>query len=438
MLKRIITALTVAVLLAASLTSCDSILGNAQELMQAPEPTGVMGEIQRALYDYCNGPVTLKYPRNGENRTAFILYDLDSDGMNEAVAFYSAVGEEEVDTVHINIVDKINGEWRSVSDVTTVGNAIDKVVAADLTGDGTVSLLVGVEMFSSVGNQLNLFTYEGGELFQHVQEDYTDFTVCDLMNTKNDQLLLLKLNTSERTSEARLYTFSGEAMELKGFAATDGNISSYAQIKLGALASGTPAVFVDSYKSKVTMVTDVLYYSNGSLINPFFDSTLAETQLTLRNTTTLCTDINADGVTDIPFSEIFPGYASRSDADRLYLTAWKSFDGSLFNDVLRGDFYYEAGYRLEFPSSWAGNITVVTDSANKMRSYRVWDPEMQTTASEILRIRAYSVSVFDSMDTTGIIELARSETTVWAARIVQTEDEYAINEAQLRQMFSLI
>lgn len=438
MLKRLLCLAAVMGMILSSLTGCSDITGSPRELLRAPKATGDMGEIQMALYRYAGNGITLKYPRSGENRSAFMLSDLDSDGVEEAVAFYSVPDTGEADAVHVNVIDLIDGEWKSTADVVTVGNAIDKVAVADISGKGEMTLLVGVELFSTIGNQLNLYDYDGKTLTQQVQENYTSFMVCDLIGNAGNQLLLFSLNTADRISQVKMYTFNGDAIELRGSVNTDGNISGYAQITVGKLSSGLPAIYIDANKSSVSTVTDVVYYTDGKLVSPFFDQTIGETQITMRNSTELCADINSDGTTDIPFTEIFPGYASRSESDRMYMTAWKNFDGSHFSDLIRGDFFYSGGYRLEFPSAWVGNVTLVTDTGNRMRSYRIWDPVMQTTGGEILRIRVYDIEDYGRIDTSGIIELARNETTVWAARIVSSEGEYAVDEATVRKLFSRI
>lgn len=438
MLKRLLIIAALMGIMLTSLTGCSTVTGSPRELLRAPKATGDMGDIQQALYRYAGNGITLKYPRSGDNRSAFLLSDLDADGVEEAVAFYSVPDKGEPDAVHVNIIDRVRGEWRSTADVVTVGTAIDKVSVADISGKGAATLFVGVELFSATGNQLNLYSYKDNKLTQQAQENYTSFMVCDLIGDGSDQLLLFSLNSAERTSQVRMYTFNGDAIELRGSVSTDGNISSYQQIAVGALSSGQTAIFVDANKSSLSTVTDVIFYSDGKLLSPLFDPTVGETQITVRNFNELCKDINGDGVVEIPFTEILPGYASRSENDRMYLTAWKRFDGQLFGNVLRGDFFYSAGYRLEFPESWVGNVTLVTDNENRMRSYRVWDPVMQTTGRELLRVRVYNADDYERIDKTGIIELERTDATVWAARVVSEEDEYSVDAETVRKLFSRI
>lgn len=422
------------------LTSCSGIPGDTRDLLQAPKATGDVGEIQRALFDYAGGGISLRYPHNGENRTAFLLTDLDGDGTEEAVAFYAVVAssDEEMDVVHVNIIDRVDGEWRSVFDAETLGSAIDKVAVADLSGDGKQTLLIGAQLFGAAGNQLNLYTYDGRTASLRAQENYTQFLVGDLMGRGSDQLILLSLDGTEHVSSVAVYTFDGVTVERQGAVATDGNVSGYTQALLGKLPDGRPALFLDAAKSALSLVTDVVFFHERELVSPFYDPTVGETQLTLRNSAEVCRDVDDDGMIEIPSTELLPGYGERSEAERIYLTVWRRFDGSRFSDVMCADTFAAGGFRLIFPDRWRGNVTLVTDNANRMRSYRLYDEERQTAGTEILRLRAYDVDVYERFDHTELIELARDENTVWAARLVTTEGPYAVTEDELMTLFSVL
>lgn len=439
-IKRLIPALALLTALCC-LSSCSAVTGEERDLLQAPKATGDVGEIQRALSDYAGSGISLRYPHNGENRTPFLLTDLDGDGTDEAVAFYAVVAssdEESVDAVHVNLIDHVNGKWQSVFDAATPGNAIDKVAVADLSGNGRQTLMIGVQLFGAAGNQLDLYTYGNGTLTRQAQENYTQFLVGDLLGAGSDQLIVLSLDGVEHTSTVSVYAFDGETVEHKGTAATDGNVSGYAQVALGALSDGRPALFVDAAKSALSLVTDVVYFDGSGLISPCFDPLLGETQMTLRHSTEVSRDMDGDGVTELPFTELLPGYGERSEADRVYLTVWNRFNGSRFSEVFCADVFAAGGFRLTFPARWRGSVTLISDSTNRMRSYRLYDEEKETVGAEILRVRAYDVETYGRFDHEGLIELARNETTVWVARLLMTQGTYAVTEEEIKTLFSLL
>ena len=408
------------------------------ELLFAPRYGGELYDIQQALYAYAGRSVNLRFPRSGDNRTAFIRYDLDGDSVKEAVAFYSSPTADGVAEVHINIIDQREGRWRSVYDTATGASDIHRVDISPLSQGGEPVIAVGAELYSATGNQLTLFTYSKDRLTTCMQDSYTEFMLCDLAGAGYKQLLTLNLNSTERTAKAHVYTVMGSKAKLMGTATLDGNISDFTSVKQGTLADGRAAVFIDSAKSTAATLTDAVYFEGERLVNPFFDSTLNETVSTLRVSTEMCRDINSDGITDIPFSEVLPGYEEKPADERRYLTVWRSFDGSKYLNTLVADFNYEGGYYFAFPDSWQGKVTFIYDDQNKMRSYRVWDSTLNTASQELLRIRVYTTDQYKTFEGGQLIELARTEGHVWAARLVATGGQFGIDAQQVLQSFNLL
>lgn len=434
MLKRIFLCILSVVIAAFCLTSCDTV-GSVNELLTAPRSGGELYDIQQALYSYAGRSVKLHYPRSGDNRTPFIRYDIDGDKIKEAVALYSVSNADGVNEIHINIIDKAGDKWSSVSDTATGASAIDKVEIAPLSSNSLPVIAVGAELFSSTGNQLSLFTYADGRLYTRMKENYTRFVLCDLAKKGFKQLVLLNINATDRVAEAQVYEVGDDFTSLMGTAAIDGNISSITAIKFATLTDGRPALYIDSVKSTASAITDLICFEGDKLVNPFYDKALGETRLTLRYNTLVCTDIDGDGSPDIPFAEVFSGYENASLDDRMYLTRWRSFDGKSYSDVMVGDFNFENGYYFAFPESWAGKVTLIYDKSNSMHSYRLWDSELSTASSEILRIRRYSAAEFDELKKDDLVELNRSDNVVWAARLIMNEGEFALDGEAAKKCF---
>ena len=70
-----------------------------------------------------------------------------------------------------------------------------------------------------------------------------------------------------------------------------------------------------------------------------------------------------------------------------------------------------------------------------MHSYRLWSYEQGAAQSEILRIRRYSVAEYDELKNDQLIELMRDDTQVWAARIIMTEGDYAMDKEEAVDCF---
>ena len=89
-----------AVFLGFALMSGCSVGIDVETLLRPPRPAGEQQQIQKALEKYILseqkkqaadtlGGYILKYPRFGDHRSAFVLQDLNGNGVDEAIVFYS-------------------------------------------------------------------------------------------------------------------------------------------------------------------------------------------------------------------------------------------------------------------------------------------------------------------------------------------------------------
>ena len=217
----------------------------------------------------------------------------------------------------------------------------------------------------------------------------------------------------------------------------DGNVTGYAKLQQAKVGNKS-AVYIDAYKGTTSMITDIVYVEEGKIINPFVTAAHAENEFTLRSSTETCRDFDGDGNLDIPFTRLLPGFELRVSSERAYLTVWREFDGALFKDKYCGYFNYNDGYMIRYPDKWVDTVTITRDSSSHLLNFGVYDPILRVVSSELVRIKRYSIDDFEQLDQSIFIELARQDTYVYVARIVNTTSEYSIDEQTLKSMFSLI
>ena len=100
-------------LLTGLLSSCSMVPANTEDLLEPPKLSPDQAALAEALErGLGTDDFTLKYPISGENRSAYILCNLNDESSNEAVVFYQLTG---TDTIRMNILDQNDqGEWESV------------------------------------------------------------------------------------------------------------------------------------------------------------------------------------------------------------------------------------------------------------------------------------------------------------------------------------
>ena len=87
--KRRLFPLAATVLLAACLSGCSWFGMDAENLMQPPKPTGEREAIYQLLEAEAASGFTLKYPVNGDYRSAIIM-NQNGEEAGEAIAFFQA------------------------------------------------------------------------------------------------------------------------------------------------------------------------------------------------------------------------------------------------------------------------------------------------------------------------------------------------------------
>ena len=246
-MKRILLLIMTAVIILVC-GSCSITGSDYTAYLAAPKATGDMTEIAEAFYDFAGDNIQLSYPKRGDHLSAFVLEDIDGDGSKEAIVFYTKNDVEKgVAPIHINIVDRTQNGWASVDDIVTVSNAVDMIAFSDVSGNGIKEILVGMTSISKNENQLSLYSFKNGRLSLMVQEDYTDFILCNLTENDHDDLLVVNLKTAEKEATAKLYTVTNNELVLNGMVNLDGNVTGYAKLQQAKVGNKS-AVYIDAYK----------------------------------------------------------------------------------------------------------------------------------------------------------------------------------------------
>lgn len=452
-------AIAITIVCSFMLSACASLTSDVDNMLNPPRPAGELNDIQKALESSVTGNIVMLYPSSGEDRSAFVQHDVDGDGVSEAIAFYSTAPETGVSVVHISLIDNIDGVWQVMGDVIVQsGNGIDQVQFADLDGDGIVEIIVGCTTLSATEKRLLVFHAKEKRLIQRIDETYTQFLTCDLNMDGKSELLVITLDTTMKTSAAKLYTLDAVGKVVQGSTNLDGEVTGYVTPLLATLNGGVPAVYLDAYKGTNGMITEVLCYTQQNEIKMVEDNSLITnagkpeeyvfTNMTVntRPSRVECRDIDKDGVPEIPFLSILPGFEKKTDEDKVYMTTWQNYNGKQFTTVFTGVMNYTDDYSLQFPESWINsnklsNITLLKEVDNKRRTFYVWNSVDKVQGAELLVIQTLTEEAWRIRDTNkyeGYIVLEARGGMVYVAKISQTTGIYAITEAELRENFNTL
>lgn len=374
--KNRITAIMLVIVSVLTLNGCSFVGISDNDLLQPPKATGEKAEIQNLLETTTKGDYMLKYPQSGDYRSAIIMGNIDSDAQDEAIAFYKT-GK---DNSNINIIfmKKVKEKWQVINSYTNANSDVDRVYFGDVDNDGGNEVFVGWSSYLTGSNQVTMYNYSNdvvGETIVNSDTTYMDMAMFDITNDGVDDLVVLTRTVDEISGEtittARLYSscidgkFS-KVSEIK----TNPNIISYSQILQGNVNEGTKGLFIDGNTAiQNELITEVLYYSNEKqiLVSPLGKQ--GTKNITVRNTSTVCKDVNDDGIIEVPSP--YTPVSAFQDFSPCPITSWyrANSEGDEATPVLQTVANYSDGFYFVLPESWYGNIVATNDNTTRTTSF---------------------------------------------------------------------
>ena len=398
-LKKVIALLLCAVSIFMC-SGCSLNFLSVESLMSPPSQSGKKGEVEKAFKKLMTDKnIQLKTPQSGDYQTAFILFDIDSDGQEEALVFYS---DSSVDTsVRMAFLECVNETWMISADVKGSGSVIYDVSFSDMDNNGVYEILVGWSLFDAKTSKiLSIYGVSVGEkgiftLDALGNEYYSSKAITDFNGDDNDDLVLVYLDDTGEVQKSYFRCFSlSESNEIVKFSDVklDSRISSVSKIQFDIVRSDgnvCKRAFVDCIKTDALMFTEMLYWDTENLKTVrYIKNPVSETP---RSSKIFCRDIDGDGLLEIPSNTTLLGdekFLTVKIADTNYtftMLEWLNSyedksEGSIrtvFNPI---DSYL---FRVTRPDV----VTVYYDTLEQALKFCLWDSKKKLIKDELLSIQ---------------------------------------------------
>ncbi len=354
-----------AVVPAALLSGCT--FGTSIDNLMAPPKLSVEQEqIYSALTEATGTGIRLKYPKSGKYLSAFIIEDIDGDGVNEAVVFYerNGLGVDE-NTSRINVLDQDGGKWRSVCDRASAGSEIEKVMISRLGENSRVNLIIGSSLINRSEKTVTVYNYsdDEGKIVPTFSESYSFMDVTDLDGDNANEFLLLTGSANGAPAALKNYQLDPDGMYHLYGCELNGYFTEFDSLSYGRLPDGRKGLYIDAVSGGGYIQTDIVYMEDRSMKKLFAD---AETSYsTLRLAGCASCDIDGDGELEIPVQVLSPGYEEAADVEQIKLTEWLHINSeNALESKYLSYFSIGEGYTFLFPDKWRGKVTVKRDAIN--------------------------------------------------------------------------
>lgn len=425
-----------ALICAAALSGCVS--NQAEELYALPRQPDAYYELQSALDRVLGADAAYSGPLTGSNQQAVQLADLDGDGQDEAIVYVKTSGEKPLKAY---IFDPVEDEgYRNTAVIEGDGSAFDSVEYVQVDGKPGLEILVGRRLSDQIVQSLGVYAYDGTGVTELMTANYSEYIAADLDGDDCQDLLILRLETEDRAGTAELYRWRDDRMVREPEVYLSAGIQQIKRIITGYVASGVPAVFVTSSDGEDVLVTDIFAFRGTEFHNIATDAESALTGQTVRSLNAYASDIDSDGLIELPSLVALPSAAAGEET--YWAIDWYnlSLDGQRQRKMTTYH-CYPGGWYLELPEAWYGYLTVSrSGEVGGVRGYTFskWNGRGAKT-EDIVTIYAFTGDDrLDLAQDDGRFLLAEKGETAYAASLGTCSWARELSQENLCAMFRLI
>lgn len=407
------------------------MLGETDTLLRAPQPIGELGEIREALESAVGKKFTLKSPKSGDWRTAFIVKDTDGDETEDALAFYS-LSVDGATELHMCIIHGDGKDWKVRGDLQLGGTDVERVEFADLNGDKTQEVTVAWSIYGAPEKRLTVFSLHTDTPLPLYEGSYTDFCTYDMNESGGEELLVFATEPDTKTTRCSL--FYGEESKLieGGNTLLSGNISAVKKFHKTKL-EGSPALYIDAATADGGYCTEIVTLKGGRPIVPMKLGGAKSNVITGRYQPINCGDVDGDGDLEIPCMTVLPN-GGNSDAT-LYLTEWKEYSEGRLQTVEKSVVSKLMQYKIKVESDWQGKFSCVYTGENdgmELYSYN----SKRGLGQKVMGLIALNRDGFDSSEYKDMFKIAENDKTVYLCKIYIKNNALGITRSSAKKLFS--
>lgn len=427
-----------------------SVAGSVEDLLTPPKLLAEQNEIYRELIAGAGQGVKLKYPRSGEYRSAFVLYNIDDEPGEEAMVFYESKNAQSGEnSLRLKFLDKNEGSWEAVYDMSCAGSEIDSISFAKLGTSETTDIIICYTLLNQTEKTFSVLNYEEQKPAEVLTSPYSCLEVVDLNGDGLDELVTVTINKVSMLSSATMYTDGENGFERLSETPLYGGVTDYLRVTKGQLNENTAALFLDYSNGGQQSGTNVLYCYGNRLVCP--DSVgpnpaagIISRQINDYMAQIYCNDIDGDGFIEIPSTAPLPGYETLTKPEQLCAVQWYTVQDDNF--IAESYSYFSGKFRfaLLFPNRWRGVVTAVADFPNNEIIFISYNEETGlavTEETELMRIRAVPKDDPDALEDAKALKLI-GESVETAFYCIETTGyktgKLALTESELKASFIML
>lgn len=420
---------------ALALSGC--LFRSSEELYALPRQPEELYALQNAIDTLMTPGTAYSAPTSGVNRQPVQLADLDGDGTDEAIVFLKTGGDMPLKAC---ILDKSGDGMKCIATIEGDGTGFAIAEYAQIDGKPGQEIVLGRQVSDQAPRAMSVYALREGRVVELMSASYSAYTICDLDADGGADLFLLRLNAEEGGGVAEYYRYTGEQIEREPEASMSNGAGTVKRILTGKVAGGAPAVFVASLYGDDSIVTDIFALRGKTFLNITTAGAEGTSAGTVRNYYVYGTDIDRDGVIELPQPIQLPSWGGTEDAYRII--EWYKMD--LYGRRTRETttyHNYSGGWYVTLPDEWSGSLTISRGAeVSGVRGYVFshWYGE-EREPEEIFTIYPFTGEGRDALATEDGRFLLKGKGDVsYAASLGSSAEAKTLTPEALKEMFNFI
>lgn len=435
-MKSAIAALLLSLLF---LNGCSYVSAGNEELLAAPTLNARQAKVRAALESTLNtAAIRYEYPLSGDYRSPFVFFEMDSGGAQGAIVFYSYTDSRADAAPRAKVLrEDAGGEWATAYDIAGAGEQVDFISFSNLLDRDSKCIVIGWQ--SPRRSTLGVYSL-GQTIREELSQPYAAYMVEDFDGSGLSEIVTASMD--DATGEFALTLFGkgagGHIEELDALPLAR-RTTEVLQLLCGRLWNGGQALYIDELLDGRTIVTEVLHVAARGFTPLAGEQGGEDITHTARiYETLLSTDLDGDGVVEIPIVRPMPGQEENGGfvdvvlAQYLHLTAdgFTAVDWAVTNE--------EDGYRFHFPEKWLDTVRVESIPETREWLFGAADPEDDDNEIILLRIRVYTLGDYKDKFTNYTLMEQNGQLQYYIDVPRLPGEPLALTEQQVRALFTLL
>lgn len=399
---------------------------------------------------------------SGDNTSTVQLHDLGNTQETDTAIAYLRVPSAETPLKIFLFTLNEEGNYVPNSVIEGQGTSIQSVDFADLNGFGKKEIIINWQT-----NQMSVYSLD---FTQTMELDTTQplmaqipaamellstnqnaYALMDLTGNGITDLSAIRLDAAGLSSFVELFHWSDGALASHSIAPLSASITSLSRVRTDHVTGYIPALYVSANLVDNARTTDIFVVKGDRLTNLTMDADLGISTLTLREYRDITpTDINGDGILEVPDPVELPTYLSEEALANpnfvppaaFWLIDWNQYDSKGNANYIYTTYHnISDGWYLTIPDHWRGQITVSRDDTiigQRAVIFSKWNGAGSEPTPFLAIYKLTGANRDSRAKLGGRFELGGDTTTLYAADFYEDSWDCGMDQGDLIQRFGQI